>query len=771
MSRPRKSALPAAFGEDPRHVVEEAPKPAGLGHRETVFALANGHVGLRGAYEERSFAGVGGSRPAAFLAGVYEEEEIAYGESAHGFPRINERIVAVADPSATLAAIDGEPFDLATGELLDHRRLLDFASGTVVRELRWRAPSGAVLSWRSRRFVSLASPDSCVFVIDCTIENRAARIDLVSRLDSRPARGEVADDDPRRASAGGRRALTTLLQRDDGMAIAMVERTRHSGIHVAAAMVHELAGGREAAGSGIEREEGMIALHLHREVAAGETLRLVKVASLARVDAGETPEALADAAIARARAAAARGTEALAADHRAVLDSFFAVADIEIDGAPEIEQGLRFNLFHLFQSMPRDGRHGFPAKGLTGDGYDGHLFWDSEIYMLPVFAHLAPDLARTMLEVRHLRLDAARARAREMSQSRGALYPWRTIAGRECSAFFPAGTAQYHINADIAHAVETYRAATGDEAFMTRAGNELLVETARLWPELGHFTATDRFEIHGVTGPDEYSALVNNNAYTNFMARAHLRAAARAGRALGVAADEIALWERIADAIRLPRDPAHDIPAQDDAFPARRDWPWPEAPRPLLLHFHPLVLYRHKVIKQADTLLAMMLHPDAFDDTEVARAFDVYEPLTVHDSSLSPCVHGILAARIGRMPAALGFFRDTVRIDLDDRHGNSADGIHAAAMAGSWLGLVAGFAGLRMKDGQPRFRPRLPEGWAGYRFRVMVRGSRLAVEVAGDYVSYRNEAGPGLRLVHESESLELACASVLTRPLAGNPAS
>src|SRR5581483_8832064 len=355
------------------------------------------------------------------------------------------------------------------------------------------------------------------------------------------------------------------------------------------------------------------------------------------------------------------GWDELAAEQRAYLDDFWERADIEVEGDPELQQAVRFSLFHILQAAARGEQRAIAAKGLTGSGYDGHAFWDTETFVLYVLTYTAPRAAADALRWRHTTLDLARERARQLGLG-GAAFPWRTIAGQECSGYWPAGTAAFHVNADIAGAVVRYQAAHDDEAFERDIGTELLVETARLWRSLGHHDAAGRFRIDGVTGPDEYSAVADNNVFTNLMAQRNLRAAADAveryphvASRLGVDDEEAAGWRDAAEAIVVPFDHDLGVHSQAEGFTQHARWDFEAtAPEqyPLLLHFPYFDLYRKQVVKQADLVLAMHVRGDAFTDEEKAVNFAYYEALTVRDSSLSASTQAVLAAEIGHLELA-----------------------------------------------------------------------------------------------------------------------
>ena len=435
-------------------------------------------------------------------------------------------------------------------------------------------------------------------------------------------------------------------------------------------------------------------------------------------------------------------------EQRAWFDRFWETSDVELEGDDALQQAVRFNLFTLAQASARADRQGVPAKGVTGSGYEGHYFWDTEIYVVPFLSFTQPQVARNLLHFRNRMLPAARQRAREMAQS-GALFPWRTINGEEASAYYAAGSAQMHINADIAYALMQYVGATNDVQFLVRDGVDLLVETARMWAELGFWrtNGSPSFHIHGVTGPDEYTTVVNNNLFTNVMARFNLERAAvvvqqirekypsdydKLVHRLGLTDKEVAEWHRCAEGMTIPFDDGLGIHPQDDFFLDREVWDLSRTPaenRPLMLHYHPLVIYRFQVLKQADVVLAMFLHGDRFTPEEKKANFEYYDPITTGDSTLSAVVQSIVAAEVGYHDAALDYFRRAAYVDLADLHGNTVDGLHVASAGGVWSAMIFGFAGMGDRNGRLSFDPRLPKGWSTLRFRIAWRGSRLLVEV------------------------------------------
>ena len=466
------------------------------------------------------------------------------------------------------------------------------------------------------------------------------------------------------------------------------------------------------------------------------------------------------------------GFDALCALQRTNLDRFWERADVEVDttndldgsdpeGSDFLQQSIRWNLFQVAQATWRAEGSGVPAKGLTGQAYEGHYFWDTEVYVLPFLAYTQPRIARNLLRFRHSMLDRARQRARDLTLD-GATYPWRTINGEEASAYYEAGTAQFHINADIAYAIRNYVNVRGDVGFLAEAGAEMLVETARMWADLGFYGADGRFHIHGVTGPDEYTTVVNDNAYTNLMARLNLRYAASAlttlrhqrpdafaavAHAVGLRDGEIAVWEKAADRMAIPYDEASGVHPQDAAFLQKEVWNLSATPRekfPLLLNYHPLVIYRYQVLKQADVVLAMFLLGEEFTAAQKRRNFDYYDPLTTGDSSLSACVQAIIAAEIGEERLALDYFRYALLMDLADVADNVSDGVHIASAAGVWMAIAYGFAGMRDYAGVLTFDPRLPASWQRLRLPLRFRDRQLEIVLTHDGETYRLLSGAPL---------------------------
>ena len=745
---------------------------------ESLFATANGYLGMRGTCDEGQPVALSGT----YVNGFHETWPIVYGEEAYGFAKLGQTIVDAPDAKILRLYVDDEPFFLPTATLEGFERVLDMRSGTLDRELVWAHSSGQRVSIRSRRLVSLEHRHLAAIAYDVTLLTNDAPVVIVSEIaESRRTAGE--NDDPRTRQFGCE-VLEPHVSRAADLRLVMGCSARSSGMTLACAVDHEV------------QTECDYKTESHADGAAGRVVfsidgqvgRRIRVIKHITYHSSRRPqvEELCQRAERLIDRSVGRGWADLLASQRRFLDDFWHRSDVEVRGNPEWQQTIRFNLFQMCQATARAEGVGVPAKGLTGPGYEGHYFWDTEIYLLPFLIYTKPRIAQNLLRQRYAYLDEARRRAREVNQ-RGALFPWRTINGNEASAYYAAGTAQYHINADIAYALRKYVDATGDERFLAEVGAEILVETARLWVDLGFFGRNDgRFRIHGVTGPDEYNTVVNNNLYTNLMARENLWFAVETIRRLhgsdpqrfavlvrdiGLRFEELDEWKRAADRMFLPYDEQDGVHLQDDSFKDKQDWDFTHTPRdmyPLLLHYHPLVIYRHRVVKQADVVLAMFLLGHEFSIDQKRRNFVYYDQLTTRDSSLSCSIESIVAAEVGETDKAFGYSMDAGLMDLADVAGNVQDGCHIASMGGFWMTLIYGFAGMRDFGGRITFAPKVPQQLGGLRFPLEIRGLRLEVDLTPTSATYLLRGDGPLGIVHEGEVIELVPDTPVTREVTGS---
>ncbi|MCL6731784.1 glycoside hydrolase family 65 protein [Streptomyces neyagawaensis] len=727
-----------------------------LPQSESVFALSNGHIGWRGNLDEGEPHGL----PGSYLNGVHETHPLPYAEAGYGYPESGQTVIDVTNGKIVRLLVDDEPFDLRYGRLRSHERVLDLREGVLRRTCEWTSPAGTTVRVRSTRLVSLTQRAIAAVAYEVEAVDSEARVVVQSELVANEQLPE-RDGDPRAAVA-----LESPLEPEehfaDGPRLRLVHRTRRTGLRVGAAADHLVTAPGPVTTSGESRHD-VARLTATTVLEPGQTLRVEKLVAHGWSGTRSLP-AVADQVDAALSAAAYGGWQGLVDEQRAYLDDFWARADVEVDGDEEIQQAVRFALFHVLQAGARAEQRALPAKGLTGSGYDGHAFWDTETFVLPLLTYTAPGAVTEALRWRQNTLPAARERAAQLGL-KGAAFPWRTIDGSEGSAYWPAGTAAFHVNADIADAVVRHILVTGDTDFERDTGLELLVETARLWRSLGHHDPHGAFHIDGVTGPDEYSAVVDDNTYTNLMARANLLAAAdaaerhpeRADR-LGVDDEESAAWRDAAHAMHIPYDPELGVHEQHAGFTRHQRWDFSGTRAdqyPLMLHFPYFDLYRKQVVKQADLVLALYKCGDRFDEEQVARDFAYYEPLTVRDSSLSACCQAVIAAQVGHLDLAYDYLTEAAMMDLRDLESNTRDGLHIASLAGTWTALVAGFGGMRHQGPVVDFAPRLPERLSRLAFSLGLRDTCLRVEIRPRHVTYELVGGVSLTIRHYGEPVAL----------------
>jgi alpha,alpha-trehalose phosphorylase len=745
------------FTLEPWQVSEPTLNIERLGQTESVFALANGHLGLRGNLDEGEPCAI----PGTFVSSVFEARPLPYAEGGYGYPESGQTVINVTNGKLFRLLVDDEPFDVRYGDLLEHERTLDFRAGLLYRSAHWSSPAGQQVRVRTTRLVSFTHRAVAAIHYEVEAIDDEARIVVQSELVANEPVPPPTTDDPRVAAA----LESPLVAEEHSVrrgTVVLVHHTRRSGLRVAAAMSHRIEGPRNTEiDSDASPDIGRTTFTTRLQ--PGEKLTIVKFLAYSWSSV-RSRQALHDQVTAALTAATHTGWDGLVREQREYLEDFWERSDVEIDGDPEIQQAARFGMFHTLQAGARTERRAIPAKGLTGNGYDGHAFWDTEVYVLPLLIHTVPDAAADALRWRHSILPTARQRAADLGLA-GAAFPWRTIDGRECSGYWPAGTAAFHINAAIADAVIRYVDATEDLSFEEQFGVELLVETARLWRSLGHHDREARFRIDGVTGPDEYSSIADNNVYTNLMAQQNLRAAADAverhperALELNVGDEEAAAWRAAAADMYVPYDERFGVHPQADEFTDHQVWDFkgtrPDQ-YPLMNHFPYFDLYRKQVVKQADIVLAMYLLGDAFTPEEKARNFAYYERLTVRDSSLSAAIQAVMAAEIGHLDLAYDYLAEAALVDLANLHENTGDGLHIASLAGGWTVLVAGFAGMRAGNGELRFAPRLPEGINRLALNILYRGRRVALTITSEEATYALRQGDPMEVTHHGEKMLL----------------
>lgn len=716
--------------------------------QETIFHNANGYIGVRSCFEEGYKPGYHSVR-GTYINGFYDFVEMKQPEKLNGLIEEKQTILNVVDTQSVLLKLGDESFSMFEGTVLKSSRWLDMEEGYTARRVLWRSPGGKEVEIEIRRMTSFSRLS--LFTIDYCVKslNYEGDISFISGHNADVA-NYFNPNDPRVASEGFRH-LYPADARIVGGASYISANTSRSNLAVCTGVKNILSGDCV-----IEHQinENRAVCTLKRKIKKNETVRLIKYTvikdSIRCRDCRQQ-------AILEMEKSVSVPLEELYAEQRLYLKKYWENSLLEIEGDQDLNRAVRYNMYQLVQSVGKDKHSSVAAKGLSGEGYEGHYFWDTEVYIQPFFTLTNPKIAKSLIEFRYHTLDEARENARILGHRQGALYPWRTIMGKECSGYFPSGSAQYHINGDIAHAVVAYYLATKDFDFIIDKGFEIILETARLWIDTGHFL-NGLFHIDEVTGPDEYTCMVNNNYYTNASAQYNLRWAVRfyrmmekeqsrvrrkkieaLYRKIRLSIHEIEAFDKAEKKMYLPYDNDLKINPQDDSFLSKKVWDIQNTPAdkfPLLLHYHPLYLYRHQVCKQADTVLAHFIFEDAQDVETIRNSFLYYEKITTHDSSLSSCIFSIVASRLGMEEKAYVYFGDSAKLDLFDTHRNTKDGIHTANMGGTYMAIVYGFAGLRIREDGLHFAPILPKQWTGYCFRVNYAGSKIRISVEKKCVKF-----------------------------------
>ncbi|MCL8495373.1 glycoside hydrolase family 65 protein [Apilactobacillus sp. F1] len=709
------------------------------GNLEAVFSLGNGHFGVRATNPIESSAVEG-----TLVNGFFEYSPITYGEAAAYYPKRNETIVSLPNLRKIRVFDDGHG-EFTHSKLVDMQ--LDLSNGKLVEEYELSNDKKQTIKMNVTSAID--QREVHFYGIEYAFEAETYKGDIYidKNFVLEEAKGEAGDDidDPRKTRELKSIKREVVATDDLSQTIAISTAESKQRIEITA--------------YGFNDES-----HLSTKLSLADEPKVSYVFIV-----GEKNE----------KGDFAKEDFATIKENSASFwHDTWQNGEVSIAGNDELNLALHYNIFQLNQATGRDGKTNIAAKGLTGPGYEGHTFWDTEMYMIPYFIYTNPEIAKKLLVYRYNTLDFARTRARELGVNQGALFAWRSINGEETSAYYPASTAAYHLDGDIAYAIGNYYQATHDMEFLKDYGFEMLLETARFFREFGTWAKRDGktvFEFHTVTGPDEYTAMIDNNYFTNRMAQNNFNLAYKLGLVLmekdpeafgklGVSIEELEAFKDIAEKIYFPFNDEYQINAQDDTFFRKAIWPFDETPKdkyPLLLHYHPLNIYRYQVNKQADTVLADLLFPETIDDDQLSREFDYYEKITTHDSSLSRSIFSALAARMGDMKKAYSYFSDTVRMDLTDLQGNTEDGLHLANLGGSWLSVVQGFAGMQVTSaGELKIIPHLPIEWDGFEFRIVFNGRLLNINIVDGKTTIKLVDGQPMNIIVDNKSYKLEKATL-----------
>ena len=706
---------------------------------ETLFHNANGYIGIRGSLEEgvpSSWNTMRGS----YINGFYDVIPMKQAENLCNFVDKKDTMVNLADTMTITLKVDDEPFDMLKGTLSEHTRVLNMEEGYTQRHVLWTSEKNKQIEIMSKRMASFEQLS--LFTIEYTVKavNKDMDLEICSSHIAKVSNYSNPND-PRLAAESIKNLNVLTMEIDKDISYEISE-TSVSKLKMCSLVYNEIQSGCEVTERtctlGDERVDDVFKINLKK----GSCVTLRKYCIY--TDSLRSEDVLAQAKE-DLKKVLDNGITFYYNKQKLFLDNFWKCSGMEIHGDEAVNNAVSFNMYQLLQSAAKDPYCSIAAKGMSGEGYEGHYFWDTEVFVLPFLIMTNPKLAKMILNYRYHTLDKARENAGLLGHKKGALYPWRTITGKECSGYFVSGSAAYHINADITYAIISYYLATEDIDFIEETGEEILIETSRLWLDLGNYNSKGDFVLNDVTGPDEYTCMVNNNYYTNCAAKyslewtvdlyEKLKENGRIDRLkdkLNITDDELAQMKKAADKMLLLYDEKLGINPQDDSFLDKPVWDFENTPKenyPLLLHYHPLCLYRYQVCKQADTVLSYFMFEQMQKYDVMERSYEYYEKITTHDSSLSTCAFSIVASRLGMQKKGYEYFGDSTKLDLENTHNNTKDGVHTANMGGCYMAIVNGFAGLRITKNGLYLAPFVPNEWDGYTFTFMYKGRLIRVNI------------------------------------------
>ena len=717
-----------SFEIHPWKVVETGLDKERMRLSESLTSTGNGYMGMRGNFEEDY---TGNTHLGTYIGGVWFPDKTRVGWWKNGYPLYFGKVINAVRLNGIHVEVDGETLDLNTAQVEAFYRELDMQNGLFLRRFTVRTAGGSV-QVEAERFVSLAQK-----------ELLAVRYRLTPDYDAHVVMRPYLDANVRNLDSNYEETFWDMLEEEETEdALALLTKTKENPFgtprFAVSAAMSCWADGLEMAGRRLD--SGYVETRYEGDVAAGEDVVMEKYA-LCFTSRDYDEKVLSTLSLKAAARAREVGYDALRDAHTAAWRDRWAGCDVNIQGDDAAQQGIRFNLFQLLSTYSGDdARLNIGPKGFTGEKYGGATYWDTEAYCLPVYMAIAgQDVAKQLLLYRWLQLDGAYHNARQQGL-KGALYPMVTFTGVECHNEWEITFEEIHRNGAIAHAIFNYATYTGDMDYMLREGLDVLCGVARFYTDRVHFSNRHgKYMIHGVTGPNEYENNVNNNWYTNriaawsiglFVTQAR-RASQERRRELAITEDELAHMVDVVEKMYYPEDAELGIFVQHDTFLDKELMPASDIPageRPINQHWSWDHILRSCFIKQADVLQGLYFLNHLYDVETIRRNFDFYEPMTVHESSLSPCVHSILAAQLGYRQKAVEMYQRTARLDLDNINNDTDDGLHITSMAGSWLAIAHGFAGMRTTDGLS-LSPFLPDAWQGYAFQFHYRGRVIRVSV------------------------------------------
>lgn len=727
---------------------------------ESIMSLGNGHMGMRGNFEETYS---GDFHRGSYIAGVWFPDKTRVGWWKNGYPEYFGKVINSINYIGIRVLVDGQEIDLNQGQVNEYYRELDMQHGVLTRKFTV-SHGEKQTEIEAVRFLSVAERELAVIQYKVTAKNYEGEVTFIPYLD-----GDIRNED----SNYDEDFWVEISKEAADFEGSLVMKTKDNPFgtptfQVAATMKLEVEGNVKAVTSDVKHE--YVDNTINVELQKGKSVMLYKYVAVTTDRDYEAGQLLENGKAVLVRSAV-KGFEALLDEHKKGWLQRWDIADVEISGDEEAQQGIRFNLFQLFSTYyGEDARLNIGPKGFTGEKYGGATYWDTEAYAIPLYLSTAsPEVSRNLLVYRHNQLDGAYHNARQQGL-KGALYPMVTFTGVECHNEWEITFEEIHRNGAIAYAIYNYVNYTGDREYLNEYGIDVLTGISRFWADRVHYNKKkDQYMIHGVTGPNEYENNINNNWYTNLIATWTLRYTLETihyleengleGRVsgLGISMEEQAKWKEIISKMYFPYDEELGVFVQHDTFldkdlmkaddldpaerPLNQKWSWDR-------------ILRSCFIKQADVLQGLYFLNHEFSAEEKSRNFEFYEPMTVHESSLSPCIHSILAAELGMEEKAYEMYNRTARLDLDNYNNDTEDGLHITSMTGSWLAIVQGFAGMRTANEGLAFAPFIPKSWDRYTFKIVYRDHLIQVEVASDQVTISQE-GPSLSMKLYGETVTL----------------
>ncbi len=728
---------------------------------ESIFSLGNGRMGTRGNFEE-DYSGE--TLRGSYFAGIYYPDLTRVGWWKNGYPEYFAKVLNGVNWIGVRIHVDDVTLDLATIPVTDFHRILDMENGMLIRTFDVAPASGGTLSFRFERFCSMSEPDTGAIQIKIKSNGFAGKINLEPYLDF-----DVHNQD---ANYGDQFWIRRSEYQEE--ALSMVSAvTKKSGFTVSSFMKSVVRKNGDLINSASASNEPMKTGHFYQvDLKTGDDVVLNKlVVNLSSLYV--VPEEQFEVGKKKMESREVSGYDNMKLSHIESWKKIWDGADVRIDGDVSAQQGIRFNIFHLWQTYTgEDERLNIGPKGFTGEKYGGSTYWDTEAYCIPFYLSSSDSrIARNLLVYRYLHLPKAIENAEKLGFNNGAaLYPMVTINGEECHNEWEITFEEIHRNGAIVYAIYDYIRYTGDRNYLAEGGLEVIIGVARFWAQRANYSlAKKAWVILGVTGPNEYENNVNNNWYTNYIARWCIQYAIEqikwvsdqhAGqwnkikKSVRFEETEAVQWDEVAKNMFFPWDEERQVFLQQDGFLDKELMPADQllaSERPILQKWSWDRILRSCFIKQADVLQGMYFFEDQFDEDILRRHFDFYEPMTVHESSLSPCVHAILASRLGKMDKAMELYLRTARLDLDDYNNDTEDGLHVTSMAGTWMSVVRGFAGMTVRDGKLLLSPVLPGGWKGLQFKIRFRGRILLVDIKPDGCEVTRVSGDSLDIMVHHE--------------------